>query len=76
MGLFKTTNITTRADKISSFNIATAEFGAPVPEILGTTRISGNVLYYDDFTAHEHRGHIAPAKAAVANRPLSHTPTL
>lgn len=55
MGLFKTTNITTRADKISSFNIATAEFGAPVPEILGTTRISGNVLYYDDFTAHEHR---------------------
>ena len=23
-------------------------------EILGTTRISGNVIYYDDFTAHEH----------------------
>jgi hypothetical protein len=24
-------------------------------ELLGTTRISGNVIYYDDFTAHEHR---------------------
>lgn len=55
MGIFKGANITTRADKISSFTVATAEYGSPVLEILGTTRISGNVLYYDDFTAHEHR---------------------
>lgn len=26
-----------------------------MPEVLGTTRISGNVIYYDDFTAIEHR---------------------
>lgn len=45
----------TRADKISNFNVATAEYGAPVMEILGTTRVSGNVIYYDDFTAHEHK---------------------
>ena len=51
MGIFKGPNITTRADKISSFTVATAEYGSPVLEILGTTRISGNVLYYDDFTA-------------------------
>lgn len=55
MGFFKGPNITTRADKISSFTIATAEYGSVVQEILGTTRISGNVIYYDDFTAHEHR---------------------
>ena len=55
MGIFKGPNITTRANKISSFTVATAEYGAPVMEILGTTRISGNVIYYDDFTAHEHR---------------------
>ena len=55
MSIFKGPNITTRADKISSFTVATAEYGSPVLEILGTTRISGNVLYYDDFTAHEHR---------------------
>lgn len=55
MGLFKGTHTVTRADKISSFNVATAEYGAPVMEILGTTRISGNVIYYDDFTAHEHK---------------------
>jgi uncharacterized Zn-binding protein involved in type VI secretion len=35
--------------------VTTAEYGASVPEIYGTTRISGNVIYYDDFTAHEHR---------------------
>lgn len=31
-----------------------AKYGEVVPEILGTTRIGGNVIYYDDFTAHEH----------------------
>jgi hypothetical protein len=55
MGLFKGHNTVTRADKISNFTVATAEYGAPVMEILGTTRISGNVIYYDDFEAHEHR---------------------
>ena len=55
MGLFKGTHTVTRADKISNFSVATAEYGAPVMEILGTTRVSGNVIYYDDFTAHEHK---------------------
>ena len=55
MGLFGHSQHTvTRADKISNFSVNTAEYGAPVMEILGTTRISGNVIYYDDFTAHEH----------------------
>ena len=55
MGLFGGGKSTvTRADKISAFQVNTAEYGAPVMEILGTTRISGNVIYYDDFTAHEH----------------------
>lgn len=55
MGIFKGTNVTTRAEKISSFTVATAEYGSSVPEILGTTRLSGNVIDYGDFTAHEHR---------------------
>ena len=55
MGLFKRTNIVTRADKISEFTVNTAEYGSAVPEVIGTTRISGNVIYYDDFTAHEHK---------------------
>nr|DAE53971.1 MAG TPA: tail protein [Bacteriophage sp.] len=55
MSLFKGHTTVTRADKISSFSVTTAEYGAFVPEILGTTRVSGNVIYYDDFTAHEHR---------------------
>lgn len=55
MGLFKRQNIVTRADKISEFTVNTAEYGSAVPEVIGTTRISGNVIYYDDFTAHEHK---------------------
>ena len=55
MGLFKTAHIVNRADKISNFTVSTAEYGSAVMELLGTTRISGNVIYYDDFTAHEHR---------------------
>lgn len=53
MGIFgHTTHI--RAEKISDFTINMAKYGEVVPEILGTTRIGGNVIYYDDFTAHEH----------------------
>ena len=55
MSLFRGHTTTTRANKISEFTVATAEYGAAVPEIIGTTRVSGNVIYYDDFTAHEHR---------------------
>ena len=56
MGLFGGGhNTVTRADKISNFQVNTAEYGSPVMELLGTTRVSGNVIYYDDFTAHEHR---------------------
>lgn len=62
MGLFKGTHTVTRADKISNFSVNTAEYGAPVMEILGTTRISGNVIYYDDFTAHEHKETVKTGK--------------
>ena len=55
MGFFRGRNTTIRTDKISAFSVNTAEYGAAVMEVLGTTRISGNVIYWDDFTAHEHR---------------------
>ena len=48
MGLFGGHNTTIRENKISSFTVSTAEYGSTVPEILGTTRISPNVIYYDD----------------------------
>ena len=56
MGFFgKGRTTVSRADKISEFTVATAEYGAAVMEVLGTTRISGNVIEYDDFTAVEHK---------------------
>lgn len=55
MGLFKGHNTTIRENKISDFTVSTAQYGASVSEILGTTRISPNVIYWDDFTAHEHK---------------------
>lgn len=55
MGLFRSHTTYNRADKISSFTVTTAEYGSAVPEVFGTTRRAGNVIYYDDFTAHEHR---------------------
>lgn len=53
--LFGGKGTTTRAEKIGDFQINTASYGEVVPEILGTTRVSGNIIYWDDFTAHEHR---------------------
>lgn len=55
MGLFRGRTVTTRANKISDFTVATASYGGAVPVIYGTSRVAGNVIYYDDFTAHEHR---------------------
>lgn len=48
-------NTTSRADMIADFQINTASYGEVVPAILGTTRVSGNIIDYEDFTAHEHR---------------------
>lgn len=48
-------NTTNRADMIGDFQINTASYGEVVPEILGTTRINGNIIQYEDFTAHEHK---------------------
>lgn len=48
-------NTTSRADLIADFQINTASYGEVVPEILGTTRASGNIIDYEDFTAHEHK---------------------
>ncbi len=53
--LFGGFDTTVSEKKISNFTVTTAEYGSTVPEILGTTRISPNIIYYDDFTAHEHR---------------------
>lgn len=53
--LFKGKSTTSRADMIADFQINTASYGEVVPEILGTTRVSGNIIDYEDFTAHEHR---------------------
>ena len=47
--------ITTRADRISDFQINSASYGEVVPVVLGTTRLSGNIIQWEDFTAHEHR---------------------
>lgn len=55
MGLFRGQTVTTRANKISDFTVATASYGGAVPVVYGTSRLAGNVIYYDDFTAHEHR---------------------
>lgn len=62
MSFFRGRNTVTRADKISNFTVNTAEYGAAVMEVLGTTRLSGNVIYYDDFTAHEHRESVRTGK--------------
>lgn len=55
MGFLRGHTTTTRANKISEFTISTAEYGSAVPEVLGTVRMAGNIIYYDDFEAHEHK---------------------
>lgn len=64
--LFKGKSTTSRADMIADFQINTASYGEVVPEILGTTRVSGNIIDYDDFTAHEHKSTTRTGKGGGA----------
>lgn len=64
--LFKGKSTTSRADMIADFQINTASYGEVVPEILGTTRVSGNIIDYDDFTAHEHKSTTKAGKGGGA----------
>lgn len=53
-GLFKTKTVSTTAEKLSDFQINSASYGESVPVIFGTTRISGNIIDWYDFTAIPH----------------------
>ena len=64
--LFRGKSTTSRADMIAGFQINTASYGEVVPEILGTTRVSGNIIDYDDFTPHEHRSTTKAGKGGGA----------
>lgn len=64
--LFRGKSTTSRADMIADFQINTASYGEVVPEILGTTRVSGNIMDYDDFTPHEHRSTTKAGKGGGA----------
>ena len=64
--LFRGKSTTSRADMIADFQINTASYGEVVPEILGTTRVSGNIIDYDDFTHHEHRSTTKAGKGGGA----------
>jgi hypothetical protein len=47
-------SIDTSAPVITSFRLQTSAFGRPIAWIFGRTRVSGNLLDYDDFTAIPH----------------------
>jgi hypothetical protein len=53
-GLFGSHNTVTEAEKVSQFQINSATYGEVVPIVLGTTRISGNIIDYYNFTAIDH----------------------
>ena len=53
-GLFGGKNTVTEAERISEFQVNSATYGAVVPVVFGTTRISGNIIDYFNFTATAH----------------------
>lgn len=62
MGFLKT-HVTTRADRISNFQATTCDYGTPVMDIFGTTRISPNVINWQDFYAREIRKTVKSGKS-------------
>ena len=50
----KPKTISNTENKLGALNIQQSSQGVPVPIVFGTTRISHNLLWYGDFTAHPH----------------------
>lgn len=48
---------TVRAQRIGEFTITEAAYSKPVPIVFGTARLSGNMIDFVDFQAHEHQHH-------------------
>mgnify|MGYP001610072189 CR=1 FL=1 len=46
--------ISTEEPRIGALLIQTSAYGLPIPIVYGTTRISGNLIWYGDFTAVAH----------------------
>jgi hypothetical protein len=53
-GIFGTKTIRNEETQVAGFQINSATYGATVPLVLGTSRISGNVIDWYDFTAIPH----------------------
>lgn len=54
-GLFsRGKNTVTEAERINDFQVNQATYGSVVPIIFGTTRVSGNIIDYFNFTAIQH----------------------
>lgn len=62
MGFLKT-HVTTRADRISNFQATTCDYGTPVMDIFGTTKIAPNVINWQDFYAREIRKTVKSGKS-------------
>ncbi|MDY5045515.1 phage tail protein [Phascolarctobacterium sp.] len=60
--LFKKTNTTTRADRISSFQSTTCDFGTPLPIAYGTCKLAPNLINYQDFVAEERKTTVKTGK--------------
>ena len=54
-GLFGSTEIVNREDRIASMRVQSSAYGMVVPWVRGKTRITGNLMSYGDFQAIEHR---------------------
>ena len=66
MGFFKT-HVTTRADRISNFQMTVCDYGTPVPDICGTIKISPNVINWKDFYSREIRTTTKQGKSKTTN---------
>lgn len=62
MGFLKT-HVTTRADRISNFQATCCDYGTPVLDIFGTTKIAPNVINWQDFYSREIRKTVKSGKS-------------
>lgn len=67
--------MTVKATKIEALKLQSSTYGVTIPVIFGVTRVAGNLVWYDGFTAHKHKKTQSAGKGGAKTKTITYTYT-
>ena len=67
--------MTVKATKIEALKLQSSTYGVTIPTVFGVTRVAGNLVWYDGFTAHKHKKTQSAGKGGAKTKTITYTYT-